>query len=122
MSFIIRKEFAFSASHQLKGLPETHPCSRLHGHNYVVIVELRVKRKKDLTPVGFIRDYRELDIIKKDIDTLLDHRHLNDALSFNPTAELIAEGLFMLWKPKVPELYAIEVSETPKTMARFCAD
>ncbi|HBU96439.1 6-pyruvoyl trahydropterin synthase family protein, partial [Thalassospira lucentensis] len=39
--FTITKQFAFSASHQLAGLDADHPCSRLHGHNYIVEVELK---------------------------------------------------------------------------------
>lgn len=38
--FRIRKEFHFSASHQLTHLPPDHQCARLHGHNYIVVVEL----------------------------------------------------------------------------------
>jgi 6-pyruvoyltetrahydropterin/6-carboxytetrahydropterin synthase len=114
--FIIRKEFAFSASHQLMGLPPEHPCSRLHGHNYVVTVEL-ISHK--VNEVGFIQDYRELDFIKKYLDETKDHRHLNDCFLHNPTAELMAESLFQIFKPSCPQLRAVEVSETPKTTARY---
>ena len=38
--FRITKEFHFSASHQLTALPAEHQCARLHGHNYIVVVEL----------------------------------------------------------------------------------
>ena len=113
--FIIRKEFAFSASHQLSGLPENHPCSKLHGHNYTVIVELR----GPINSVGFVKDYRELDLVKRYIDSHLDHGHLNDLLLFNPTAELLAKFLYDEFKQYYPELYAVEVCETPKTMARY---
>ena len=54
----ITKEFHFSASHQLFGLREGHPCARLHGHNYVVVVELAAE---DLGPTGFeLRDDRRV--------------------------------------------------------------
>ncbi len=36
----ITKEFHFSASHQLCHLHQNHPCARMHGHNYIVEVEL----------------------------------------------------------------------------------
>ena len=36
----ITKEFHFSASHQLAHLPHDHQCARMHGHNYIVEVEL----------------------------------------------------------------------------------
>ena len=34
--FSISKQFHFCASHIIEGVPEGHPCGRLHGHNYVV--------------------------------------------------------------------------------------
>lgn len=114
--FKIRKEFHFSASHSLCDLPETHPCSRVHGHNYVVTVELK---SLTLDKVGMVVDYRVLDPIKKFIDSELDHRHLNDVLPFNPTAENMAGYLFELFKTEFPQLSALEVSETPKTSARY---
>ena len=115
----ISKEFAFSASHILEGLSQDHPCARLHGHNYVVIVHLK---SKILNSVGFVTDYRELKFVKEYIDTQLDHRHLNDIFDFNPSAENIAKHLFDLFKKDLPQLYAIEVSETPKTSAIYEAE
>lgn len=114
--YIISKEFAFSASHQLEGLPETHPCSRLHGHNYVIKVELS---GIVLNKIGFIVDYRALDDIKKFIDGTLDHQHLNDVLPFNPTAENMSKHLYEYFHHLHPEVSAVEVSETPKTNARY---
>lgn len=115
----ISKEFSFSASHILELLPPEHPCSHLHGHNYVVTVHLRAKVLND---VGFVKDYRELDNVKSYIDKNLDHKHLNDLFAFNPTAENIAKHLYDIFKEDIPELYAVEVSETPKTTAIYEAD
>ncbi|MDR1092277.1 MAG: 6-carboxytetrahydropterin synthase QueD [Prevotella sp.] len=115
----ISKQFSFSASHILEGLPQEHPCSRLHGHNYVITVHLRADQ---LNNTGFVKDYRELDNVKKYIDEKLDHRHLNDIFSFNPTAENIARHLYDVFKKDIRELYAVEVSETPKTTAVYEAD
>lgn len=115
----ISKQFSFSASHILDGLAPDHPCSRLHGHNYVVTVHLR---SAELNSVGFVKDYRALDSVKDYIDNTLDHRHLNDIFSFNPTAESMAKYLYDFFKKEIPELYAVEVSETPKTSAIYEAD
>jgi 6-pyruvoyltetrahydropterin/6-carboxytetrahydropterin synthase len=112
----ISKEFHFSASHQLNGLPDTHPCSRLHGHNYVVTFHFQSKK---LNKTGFVIDYRELQEIKSMIDAHYDHRHLNDVFSSNPTAENIARFMFELFKPHFSQLYKVEVSETPKTRASY---
>ncbi|WP_375752527.1 6-carboxytetrahydropterin synthase QueD [Vibrio sp. HN007] len=113
----IRKSFQFSASHQLMGLPDDHPCTRLHGHNYEVIVELA---SETLNQTGFVRDYRELSELKEYIDGTLDHRHLNDVLGEdNTTAERIAKHLYEWCKSRWPEIAAVAVSETPKTWAEY---
>ncbi len=115
--YIISKEFSFSAAHQLHGLPETHPCSRLHGHNYIVKVHLK---SEQLSETGFVRDYNELEIVKKYIDEVLDHRNLNDIMApLNSSAENLAKLIFDKFKDEIPELYAIEVCETPKTSAIY---
>jgi 6-pyruvoyltetrahydropterin/6-carboxytetrahydropterin synthase len=115
--FRITKRFSFSASHQLFGLAEDHPCARLHGHNYEVEVVLESDKLSD---VGFVRDYRELDGFKAYIDANLDHQHLNRVLTgMNPTAENIAERLFYIAREHAPETVAVRVSETPKTWAEF---
>lgn len=112
----ISKEFHCSSSHVLKGLPEGHPCSRLHGHNYIFIFELESNR---LNEVGFVKDYRELDGIKSYIDTVLDHRHLNDIFDFQPSAENIARYLFELFIVEYPDLKRVYVKETEKTIASY---
>lgn len=113
----ISKEFAFSAAHQLHGLPDNHPCSRLHGHNYVVTVHLK---SETLDETGFVQDYNALKSVKTYIDEHLDHRNLNDILApLNSSAENLAKMLFDVFKPQFPKLYAIEVSETPKTSAIY---
>jgi 6-pyruvoyltetrahydropterin/6-carboxytetrahydropterin synthase len=115
----ISKQFAFSASHILEGLSADHPCARLHGHNYIVTVHLKAGQLDD---TGFIKDYRELSIVKDYLDNTLDHRHLNDVFSFNPTAENMAKHLYDIFKESIPELWAVEVCETPKTSAIYEAD
>lgn len=112
----ISKEFHFSASHILEGLPEGHQCGRLHGHNYVVVIHLQCSQ---LDSTGFVQDYGELDNIKTWIDKVLDHQHLNDVFDFNPTAENIARHIYMLFADNYPMLKAVEVKETPKTSAIY---
>lgn len=117
--FTIRKRFEFSASHQLHNLPAGHQCARLHGHNYVIEVELA---KHNVNQIGFVRDYGELRFVKDFIDQELDHRHLNDVVQFQPTAECLAEWLFHQFFQAFPELVAVSVSETSKTWAEFRRD
>lgn len=127
--YTISKEFHFSASHILYGLADGHPCGRMHGHNYVIVVELQ---SQSLNKTGFVKDYRELDPIKKFIDEELDHKHLNDIpdpfkSSFplfpgNPSAENMARALFNVFQFIMPDdvkISAVTVKETPKTAARY---
>ena len=116
MKYQISKEFHFCASHCLAGLHEDHPCSRVHGHNYVVTIELS---SEHLNATGMIVDYRELEDIKNYIDIVLDHRHLNDILPFNPTAENMSKYFYELFERMHSQITAVNVSETPKTNARY---
>lgn len=118
--FTISKQFHFSASHQLTDLPAEHPCARLHGHNYIVILKLRAEK---LNTDGFVEDYRNLDFFKKYIDTTMDHRHLNDVFKHNKiTAEFLAQHFYEWSKPQLIPLYKVMVSETPKTWATYQVD
>lgn len=123
MTYAISKRFEFSASHVLDGLADDHPCSRLHGHNYAVELELCAET---LDPVGFVWDYRALDSFKAWLDRTLDHRHLNDVLGdTNPSAENLARYIHVMVgerrfidRPGVM-LTAVTVHETPRTWAEF---
>jgi 6-pyruvoyltetrahydropterin/6-carboxytetrahydropterin synthase len=120
--FTISKRFEFSASHQLAGLPEGHQCARLHGHNYVVELELNADQLDD---TGFVLDYGELAPFKRWIDDVLDHRHLNEIMAHNSTAENLAQWLYSVAAAVVPgiggrvAISAVRVMETPKTVAEF---
>jgi 6-pyruvoyltetrahydropterin/6-carboxytetrahydropterin synthase len=113
----ITKEFHFSASHQLTHLPADHQCARLHGHNYIVVVELAAA---ELDDDGFVRDYHELKPLKQYIDDEFDHRHLNDVLGHEKvTSEFLAKHFYDWCKARLPETSAVRVSETPKTWAEY---
>jgi 6-pyruvoyltetrahydropterin/6-carboxytetrahydropterin synthase len=117
LMYRISKEFHFSASHQLLALGDDHPCSRLHGHNYVVVVELKSER---LNEVGFVRDYLDLKPFKTYLDDQLDHQHLNDVFGDDGvTAERMAKHFFDWCRERWPEVSAVRVHETPKTMAEY---
>jgi 6-pyruvoyltetrahydropterin/6-carboxytetrahydropterin synthase len=115
--YTITKEYHFSASHVLKHLPADHPCARLHGHNYIVKVELQ---SDTLNANGFVVDYRDLDALKHYINDSIDHRHLNDVLGDNyVTAELIAQHFYEWCKKRWAQVSAVMVSETPRTWAEY---
>ncbi len=115
----ISKRFDFCASHQLLGLPKTHQCARLHGHNYSITVRLKADT---VNKIGFIVDYGEMDKVKKMIDKNFEHRHLNDAFNFNPTAENMAKFFYVQFKKFWPQVYEVSVKETDKTEATYSDD
>jgi 6-pyruvoyltetrahydropterin/6-carboxytetrahydropterin synthase len=114
--FRIRKEFHFSASHQLAHLAPEHQCARLHGHNYIVVVELSADT---LNADGFVRDYHDLKALKTYLDDTFDHRHLNDVMHLPSTAENMARHFYEWCAARWPETSAVLVSETPKTWAEY---
>lgn len=116
----ISKEFNFSASHQLVGLCDGHPCGRLHGHNYKVNVVLR---SDELNEVGFVFDFGDLSPINRWINETLDHRHLNDVMPTSPTSENLAKFIFNKCGELLPgvPVFEVGVSETPKTWAVYRA-
>lgn len=114
--FTISKRFEFSASHQLEGLPEGHPCSRVHGHNYAVEVVLQ---SEILDDTGFVVDFKDLKPLKTYLDDALDHRHLNDVLPVQTSSEQIAKHLYDWCKERWDQVVAVRVSESPKSWAEY---
>lgn len=129
---MISKDFAFVAGHALDGLPDEHPCSRVHGHNYRV----RVKVAGPVTAPGFVIDYGDLSWFAALLADEYDHRWLGagevtragvtvkPVVGFNPTAEYLALHFADLISahPSIADLQpglivTAGVSETPKTWA-----
>jgi 6-pyruvoyltetrahydropterin/6-carboxytetrahydropterin synthase len=116
LMWTIEKHFTFSASHRLQGLPPGHQCARMHGHNIIVAVTLSSDRLDD---VGFVKDYGDLKPLGHWLDAQFDHRHLNDAVDFNPTAELMAQHIYEWCEAQGWPVSRVGWSETPKTWAYF---
>lgn len=113
----ITKDFHFSYSHQLNGLPDNHPCSRLHGHNGIVRLHLTANT---LDAVGFVVDYRSLENFKTWLNDTFDHHHINDRVPFNPTSEHLAQYIYETARDSFHlPVRAVSWSETPKTWATY---
>jgi 6-pyruvoyltetrahydropterin/6-carboxytetrahydropterin synthase len=113
----ITKRFDFSAAHHLNGLLPDHPCSRNHGHNYSVEIDLVTHQLQPVT--GFVVDYRDLEVFKTWIDTTFDHKDLNVMVE-QPSAECLAEifyrqaaSMFDCTRVRVS---AVRVKETEKDL------
>lgn len=91
-TYVLRVVTEFAAAHSLRGYPGS--CSRLHGHNWKVEIEIRAD---ELDETGIGMDFREIRKIARDVTDRLDHRYLNELEPFtgiNPTAENIAAHCF----------------------------
>lgn len=114
----IGKIYHFEAAHRLPLVPEYHKCSRLHGHNYRVEVEIRGEiAKKD----GFCAnvDFFDLDDLMKPILSQIDHQYLNEVPGLeNPTAEYIADWILKQLNKKHAIYFSVCVWENDECWAQ----
>lgn len=115
------KQFSFDAAHYLPGY--NGKCSNMHGHHWVLQVEL----EGPVGSNGMVVDFSELkELVNSVIVKVLDHRVLND-LMLMPTCENI-----LLWIDKYirqPEeaemmlskasLVRLRLYETPDSFAEL---
>lgn len=109
--YYISKRIEISAAHRLE-LPYASKCSALHGHNWIITVHCRAKV---LNEAGMVTDFTD---VKRLIEDKLDHRVLNDALPFNPTAENIAHWICS----QVANCYRVDVQESEGNTASYEVD
>ncbi|STU62038.1 queuosine biosynthesis protein QueD [Klebsiella pneumoniae subsp. ozaenae] len=100
MSTTLFKDFTFEAAHHLPHVPEGHKCGRLHGHSFMVRLEIT----GEVDPhTGWIMDFAELKAAFKPTYDRLDHYYLNDIPGLeNPTSEVLAKWIWDEMKPRVP--------------------
>jgi 6-pyruvoyltetrahydropterin/6-carboxytetrahydropterin synthase len=117
MKVELKQHFRIESARFLPGLPESHPCRRMHGHSFRITLVLR----GEIDPkIGWVRDYHE---ITKTLDPLLkslDHHVLNEIPGLeNPTSELLAVYLFEKIKVLIPEVVQVQISETADTECSY---
>ncbi len=121
--YSVRVEADFAAAHHL-----THyhgKCENLHGHNYRVRLWARGEH---LDEGGMLVDFGVLKGSLREVAAALDHSDLNALPEFrdDPSAERIARYIFDRVAERLralavdPDLLqAVEVYETPTSMARY---
>ena len=119
--YSVRVEAEFAAAHFLSHY--RGKCEQLHGHNYRVRLWARGSALND---GGMLVDFALLKDALRQACKTLDHSNLNDNRFFlgDPSAERIAHYIFdevcKLLPGKTAELLdAVDVYETPTSMARF---
>jgi len=113
MFVTLSRSFRIEAARRLPALPSGHPCSRVHGHSFVIELEVEGEVGAD---TGWLIDYHHLDTLWRPLRDQLDHAYLNDVKGLdNPTSELLAGWIWDRLRPILPELTAVTIMETPDT-------
>ncbi len=119
MNFELKQQFQIESSRFLPNLPPEHPCSRMHGHSFKLILTLQGPLQPKL---GWVRDYHEIEKTVKPFLLMLDHQTLNQVPGLeNPTSENLALWLYKKLKGPLPELVRISVQETSTTECSYPA-
>lgn len=103
------RSFRFEAAHQLPRVPAGHPCGRMHGHGFEVIIHaMQNVQHQDM---GL--DFDALAALWAPYQAQLHLACLNDLPGLeNPTSELIAHWLWQRLQPDLPSLSWVTVYET----------
>lgn len=111
----------FAAAHALRNY--AGECSRLHGHNWKVEVEVVATA---LDEAGMGLDFKHIKDLTREALGRLDHRHLNEVPPFdeiNPTAENIACYLYRQLAATVngprTRIRAVTLWETERACVRY---
>ena len=111
----------FASAHTLRDYPGD--CSRLHGHNWRLEVEVEAR---ELDALGMGIDFKTVKRAARALAKELDHRYLNDVPPFdriNPTAENLAAWfhgrLSELLNDARVTVSAVTLWETERACARY---
>ena len=114
----------FAAAHFLRGYDGE--CSRLHGHNWKVEVQVTTSVLND---VGMGMDFKEIKAATKQLIDSMDHYNLNDLPPFdkiNPTAENISAYIYKELSAKLNtddiKVASITLWETDRACVIYCED
>lgn len=117
MKYELKQHFQIESARFLPHLPKDHPCARMHGHSFKLVLTL----VGDLDPhLGWVMDYNEIQKKMAPLLERLDHRVLNEVPGLeNPTSELLAKWIFDESRPQLPSLTRVTVAETPFTECSY---
>jgi len=119
--YTLRVPTEFAAAHRLHGYPGD--CSRLHGHNWKVEIEVTGEKLDD---VGMVVDFKVIKRVAKEVADQLDHGYLNEIPPFdeiNPTAEHLARYFYREIGERLnddsAQVTAVTLWETDRACVRY---
>lgn len=116
MKLELRHSFRIESARSLPFLPEAHPCRRVHGHSFQILLVLQGEQNE----IGWVQDFHEITEQAKPVLSELDHRLLNEVPGLsNPTSENLAVYLFEKLKNRLPLLVQVRIRETPDTECSY---
>jgi 6-pyruvoyltetrahydropterin/6-carboxytetrahydropterin synthase len=103
------RRFRFEAAHRLPCVAPGHPCGRMHGHGFEVILHVN----QDLAAADMGIDFDRLGELWQPLHEMLHHACLNDIAGLeNPTSEMLACWIWQRLHHTLPELSWVTVYET----------
>jgi len=110
---IVYKKFNIESARSLPNLPQTHPCHKIHGHSFKIIISIEGEIDEQS---GFVKDFQEIENAFLPIKTMLDHTYLNEVKGLsNPSSENICVWIWDKLESALPNIYKIEIKETDFT-------
>lgn len=117
MQFELKQQFQIESSRFLPHLPSSHPCSRMHGHSFVIIMTFQGPLKQ---PEGWVIDYHEIAQKMAPLLKELDHRTLNEVSGLeNPTSENLCLWIYQKAGFHFSELKKVTIKETSLTECSY---
>lgn len=135
---LLKKEFTFDAAHMLTN--HLGDCKNLHGHTYKLLIELEsYDLEKEGSSAGMIMDFKDIKKVIGKFLSRIDHSFIfNCNNKEQDTIARILESqekkVFMMWtettvenmcirfleelKDKIPNLYSVEIYETPTSSCK----
>lgn len=132
----VTRRMTFSSSHRLynpewddkKNEEVFDKCNNYHGHGHNYTMEVTVKGKPNPN-TGYVIDLKKLkSIIKENVISKVDHKHLNFDVDFMkgiiPSAENMAVVFWKILDSKIQEgkLHAIKLYETENNVVEYYGD
>lgn len=104
----IVKSMSFDAAHFLEHDPDARPYARMHGHSFMMEVEIEGEPGAD---TGWVVDFGDVQEALDQLREKLDHRLLNEIEGLErPTLENICQWAAKALSPALPGLRQIRVS------------